>query len=541
MLRNFTISTRLGLTLFLLCLALTVAGALGVYGTVVNHKVTEQVVEDEAEIIVIGRINVKVFDSRLHIAQARINTDSANLLKEGKILTENNNETSQDLIELKRLAANTENASLVEAFASTVGVFVDSYLRPVEQALLAGDIQKVNELVGSVGNKYYSPIKQSRTDLMKAIEASTQKKRQEADSIYRLTLGLICVIVGVGIVMAVLFGGAVLRTISRDTNELLAEMLSIEKNHDLTRRLPVRGNDEVARIAQAVNKLLESVHQFARSVRDQSETNIGATSSLLSKAASVAESAQQQNQVAVQASEHLSQIVGSIHAISRRAAETRDLTVSSAQLGQQGSDVVTSTAAEMAKVAQQVQVAAEDIRSLDRQSAEIDTIVSAISDIADQTNLLALNAAIESARAGESGRGFAVVADEVRKLAERTRHFTGEIQKTISTIRKETASAAACMESGRTLAENGVSTAEAAARMIVEIQSALESINVAISDISQTVSSQESAADIVAGQISHIAQLCNENALNAESSRQLASQTENSSKSLAQATSAFRV
>jgi methyl-accepting chemotaxis protein len=341
--------------------------------------------------------------------------------------------------------------------------------------------------------------------------------------------------------MAVLFGGAVLRTISRDTNELLAEMLSIENNHDLTRRLPVRGNDELARIALAVNKLLESMHQFARSVRDQSEANIGATSSLLSRAASVAESAQQQNQVAEQASEHLSEIVSSIHAISRRAAETRDLTVFSAQLGQQGSDVVTGTAAEMAKVAQQVQIAADDIRNLDKQSAEIDTIVSAISDIADQTNLLALNAAIESARAGESGRGFAVVADEVRKLAERTRHFTGEIQKTISTIRKETASAAACMESGRTIAEKGVSTAESAARMIVEIQSALESINIAVCDISQTVNSQETAADVVAGQISHIAQLCNENALNAESSRQLASQTESSSKTLAQATSAFRV
>lgn len=541
MLRNFTIKTRLGLTLFLLCLALTVAGALGIYGTVVNHEVTDQVVEDEAAIIIIGRINVKVFDSRLHVAQARVNIDSANLGKEGKVLAENNNETAKDLTELKRLAAGTENARLVDAFVSTVSIFVDNYLRPVEQALQVGDIEKVHEYANSVGNTYYSPIKQSRTDLMKAIEASTQKKRQEADSIYRLTFGLICVIIGGGIVMAIVFGGAVLRTISRDTDELLAEISSIEKNHDLTRRLPIRGKDELARIAQAVNRLLESMHQFARSVRDQSESNIGATSSLLSRAASVAESAQQQNQVAGQANEHLTRIVGSIHAISQRAAETRDLTAFSARLGQQGSEVVNGTALEMAKVAQQVQIAADDIRNLDRQSVEIDTIVSAISDIADQTNLLALNAAIESARAGESGRGFAVVADEVRKLAERTRHFTGEIQKTISTIREQTASAAACMESGRALAENGVSTAEAAARMIVQIQNALESINIAVSDISQTVASQETAADIVAGQINHIAELCDENAQNADSSWQLASQTESSSKTLAQATSAFRV
>lgn len=541
MLRSLNISTRLGLTLFFLCFFLMLAGGLGVYGTMINHSVTQQVVADQAEIIVVGRINVKVFDSRLHVAQARLNPEAGNLLKEGKVLTENNLETLRDLDELKRIAAGTENSPVVDAFVATVSVFVESYLRPVEQALLAGDAQKMNELVNSVGNKYYSPIKQSRTELMKAIEASTQKKQQEADSIYQLTINLIGVMVGVGLVLAIAFGGAVLRTISRDTSELLTGMLRIEKDHDLTQRLPVHGNDELARIAQAVNQVLESIHNFARSVRDQSGKNIGATSSLLSKVASVSEDAQKQNHVASHASQQLATIVESIHAIARRASETRDLTLSSAQLGRQGADVVNGTALEMAKVAKQVQIAAEDIRNLDQQSAEIDAIVSAISDIADQTNLLALNAAIESARAGESGRGFAVVADEVRKLAERTRHFTGEIQKTITTIRQETASAAKCMESGREIAETGVRTAEAAAQTILEIQSALDSINGAVGDIAQTVASQESSADVVASQINHIVRLCNENAQNAESSRELATQTEDSSKNLAQAASVFRV
>ncbi|MCP4003834.1 MAG: methyl-accepting chemotaxis protein [bacterium] len=67
---------------------------------------------------------------------------------------------------------------------------------------------------------------------------------------------------------------------------------------------------------------------------------------------------------------------------------------------------------------------------------EIGEVTKAIITIASQTKLLALNATIEAAGAGEAGRGFAVVANEVKELAQQTSEATEGITSTIGDIRQ---------------------------------------------------------------------------------------------------------
>lgn len=100
----------------------------------------------------------------------------------------------------------------------------------------------------------------------------------------------------------------------------------------------------------------------------------------------------------------------------------------------QNTSLVAATAREAVDV---VGETTDTVTRLKCSSAQIDSVIRAISKIAEQTNLLALNATIEAARAGEAGKGFAVVAKEVKELAEETARASDEIIRQVEAIRDD--------------------------------------------------------------------------------------------------------
>lgn len=147
---------------------------------------------------------------------------------------------------------------------------------------------------------------------------------------------------------------------------------------------------------------------------------------------------------------------------------------------QQGAQVVSETVQTMQRIAEQMASASTGIEALGKQSLLINTMVQTIGSIAQQTNLLALNAAIEAARAGEQGRGFAVVADEVRQLASRTSQATEEIVSVVQQNQKLVDKTVNDMASSRHEAEAGLSLANQAGAVIMEIRQGAKQVLAAV-------------------------------------------------------------
>ncbi|OCR25159.1 chemotaxis protein [Pseudomonas syringae] len=155
---------------------------------------------------------------------------------------------------------------------------------------------------------------------------------------------------------------------------------------------------------------------------------------------------------------------------SRGASRAYHISAETEKVAEHGAEVIQQTAREMRQIADNIGASARLVGQLGERSEQITAIVNTIRGIADQTNLLALNAAIEAARAGDQGRGFAVVADEVRQLAGRTSRSTAEIAEMIGMILTETRDAVASMDATQEGAQRGVSLADQAGTVILQIR-----------------------------------------------------------------------
>lgn len=279
----------------------------------------------------------------------------------------------------------------------------------------------------------------------------------------------------------------------------------------LNNRIDTSGSDEISQLLAALEMMQDKLHMLMSEIQGAATELAKSSETVASTTEELSVSAHEQAKASSSIAAAVEELSVSINSVADNANQAQQIAVESTERSAKGGKVIRDTVTSMQQIATVVRTASDRVATLGKQSEQISNIVGVIKGIADQTNLLALNAAIEAARAGEQGRGFAVVADEVRMLAQRTTQSTAEISTMIAEIVSGTSDAVQQMGSGVEKVDFGVNLAGQAGEAIEVIQHSFGEVQRVVAQISTALQEQNSASNEVAGHIERIAQMSAEN------------------------------
>ena len=269
---------------------------------------------------------------------------------------------------------------------------------------------------------------------------------------------------------------AMQRVLLKPLHEVMGHIRHIATG-DLTHAIHAEGSNEMARLAQNVQEMQQSLVKTVSVVRDGADTIYTGAGEISIGNNDLSSRTEQQAASLEETAASMEQLTATVKQNADNARQATQLALNASGTAKKGGEVVDGVVRTMDEIA--------------ASSSKIAQITNVIDGIAFQTNILALNAAVEAARAGEQGRGFAVVAGEVRTLAQRSAQAAKEIKGLIDDSgNRVSAGSALVHEAGETMAEI-VSAVTRVTDIMGEISSASDEQSRGIDQVGQAVAEMD--------------------------------------------------
>ncbi len=338
-------------------------------------------------------------------------------------------------------------------------------------------------------------------------------------------VGYISTEILIGLIAAVVLS----KLFTRQLSDLAAAATVISRG-DLTRRVEMRGKDEVGHLAGSFNTMTQSLFKIVTEARTVS-------GQIFESAQSLSATAEEMNATTQEISSTVSNIArgaeGTADMVNKTSSITRDMAVaiegisekarfaakSSEEAGEKAREAgeqMGGASRKVGEIVADIERATTNVGGFKDRALRINESVDFISHIAQQTHLLALNATIEAARAGEHGRGFSVVAEEIRKLADSSRQFADQIARLAKEINLESTEVIESMGDSTRSAREGEKVIHDAKQsidsMVMSVLTSMERIQ----EISTLSGTQAAGADGLVRAIEEISKIAEENAAGTE-------------------------
>lgn len=437
-------------------------------------------------------------------------------------------EINQYVSKLEQLDLSAEEKSALEKYKQSLTDISDTTGEALDLALENKNAEAYRLYSQEVITK-----REEMTDLLESLQQANEdqasKIAQENKDNYKTTLVISISIIAVFLLLSVLFGFYISRTIANPIKKLKSLMEKGE-NGDFSERAGYQSKDEIGSLSISFNSMADGIKELVETIGETSQAlassseQLSASSEESSKASEhisetiqeLAASSENQMTLMASSSKGINNVTGSTERISANAEKVAATAENTAEASKKGLRNIEEVTTQVNSINTNVGNLSVSINTLEGRIKEIGEITKAITDISSQTNLLALNAAIEAARAGEQGKGFAVVADEVRKLAEQSSQSAEQITSLISQIQVDTKTTIQSMSTAKNEVDLGLNIVQNAGNSFGEIEVSINDLVNLFEEVFVSLKELKDNTDVINVSVMEVNSMAEEAAANTE-------------------------